>query len=104
MERRIAMANRTLPALARAAPRASKQQRTLRAVVLRLGGQLGWSKQEVATFAEGVTGRPWAQCGPTEWWAVLDEYRAIIAVIAAKRARRMATETDAEEGDHGSPR
>ncbi len=62
----------------------------LRAVVLRLGGQLGWSPSEVAAFSEALCGQRWARLGPAELEAVRDEYLALLQVIAAKAARRAA--------------
>ena len=92
---------------ARPATRVPAEQSALRATVLRLGRQLGWPPSVVTGFCEAVTGLPWARCGPTEWWAVLEEYRDIVAAIAAKHARRQARALaaawrGAEEDEHGS--
>ncbi len=77
------------PTVATCAPRAGRAR--LRAVVLHLGGRLGWAPGDVVEFAEALTGRPWAHLGPAELEAVRDEYLALLQVIAAKAARRAAS-------------
>jgi membrane protein required for beta-lactamase induction len=80
-----------MAAEATTAARPSHAERArLRAVVLRLGGQLGWSPGEVAEFSEALCGQPWTRLGPAELEAVRDEYLALLQVIATKAARRAA--------------
>jgi len=76
------------PTVATPAPRVGRAR--LRAAVLRLGAQLGWSPREVVAFTEGLCGRPWARLEPAELGVVRDEYLALLQVIAAKAAGRAA--------------
>lgn len=62
----------------------------LRAAVLRLGGLLGWQPREITAFAEAVTNRPWQNCGPADFEAVLEEYRSLLRAIHDKAERRAA--------------
>ncbi len=67
----------------------------LRAAVLRLGGLLGWKPREVIAFAEAVTNRAWRECGPADFEAVLEEYRALLRAIHDKAERRAAGKAQA---------
>jgi hypothetical protein len=73
----------------------------LRATVLRLGRRLGWPPEDVAAFAAALTGRHWHGLRRAELEAVRDEYRQLLAVVAAKAARRAAR---AGGGPHASGR
>ena len=71
---------------------ARRERIRLRGDVLRYGGLLGWQASEVIAFTEALTRCPWRRCGCVEFWAVLDEYLAIMEVIQAKATRRLITE------------
>ena len=71
---------------------ARRERVRLRGDVLHYGGLLGWQTSEVIAFTEALTHCPWRRCGCIEFWAVLDEYLAIMEVIQAKATRRLATE------------
>lgn len=80
-------------------PDGRSRRAQLRASVLRLGGLLGWRSQEVITFTETVTARPWRRCGCADFETVLGEYWAIGRVIQEQRARHLRDPCRRQEGD-----
>jgi hypothetical protein len=69
------------------APRVAPERRLapVRAAVLRAGDHLGWRPGEVIALAEALAQRPWRRCGWEDLTAVLDEYLALLEVVAARR-------------------
>ncbi len=74
----------------------------LRGTVLRLGGLLGWPPSEVKSLVEDLTGIPWQRCGCDEFESVIDEYRSLTEVIAAKHRRQARRLADSRHRN-GSP-
>jgi hypothetical protein len=56
--------------------------------VLHLGARFGWSQAEVVRFAEAVGSRHWQELDVRDLLAVVDEYRAMLQVLAARLTRR----------------
>lgn len=62
----------------------------LRRSVLHLGRLLGWSQEEIVFFAQAVGNRRWEHLDAEDLLAAIDEYRAIMQVLAGRFARLRA--------------
>ena len=59
-----------------------------RRAVLHLGACFGWSQDAVVLFAEALGGRRWEELDTADLLGVVEEYHALLQVLAAKLARR----------------
>lgn len=84
----------------------SPEERTRwRRAVLQLGARFGWSQDAVVLFAEALCSRRWEELDTADLLAVVEEYQAMLQVLAAKLARRRCRaaaaqqEREAADGD-----
>lgn len=93
MSQTMARAADTVASAVNAARQAgdSLAERTrLRRSVLHLGALMGWSQEEIVYFAQAVGNRQWEYLDADDLNAAIDEYRAIMQVLAARFARLRA--------------
>lgn len=76
--------------VARRADDTPAERTRLRRSVLHLGALIGWSQEEVVYFAQAVGNRQWEYLDADDLNAAIDEYRAIMQVLAARFARLRA--------------
>ena len=66
----------------------AEERTRYRRSVLHLGALFGWSQEEIVLFAEAVGARRWEELDVRDLLAVIQEYRSLLQVLAAKLARQ----------------
>ena len=82
----------------------AKERTRYRRSVLHLGALFGWSQEEIVLFAEAVGTRRWEELDVRDLLAVIQEYRSLLQVLAAKLGRqryRTAVAPHQAEADDG---